>query len=85
MFASLRLDLQERGSTAQQTDVVSLDAELVDFAQENDRQVVSVRFHGLLREEAESGAAPFDEVWHLVRPVDGGGSAWAIAGIQPRQ
>ena len=85
LFASLRLDLQERGNTAQQTDVVSLDAELVDFAQENDRQIVSVRFHGLLREEAESGAAPFDEVWHLVRPLDGGGSAWAIAGIQPRQ
>jgi predicted lipid-binding transport protein (Tim44 family) len=85
LFASLRLDLQERGNSAQQTDVVSLDAELVDFAQENDRQIVSVRFHGLLREEAASGAAPFDEVWHLVRPLDGGGSAWAIAGIQPRQ
>jgi len=82
LFASLRLDLQERGAAAQQTDVVTLNAELFDFAQENDRQIVSVRFHGLIREEAQAPAAPFDEVWHLVRPLDGSRS-WAIAGIQP--
>ena len=82
LFASLRLDLQERGAAAQQTDVVTLDAELLDFAQESERQIVSVRFHGLIREEAHLPAAPFDEVWHLVRPLDGSRS-WAIAGIQP--
>ena len=82
LFASLRLDLQDRGAAAQQTDVVTLNAELFDFAQESDRQVVSVRFHGLIREEAQAPAAPFDEVWHLVRPLDGSRS-WAIAGIQP--
>ena len=85
LFASLRLDLQERGGAAQQTDVVTLDAELLDFAQERDRQIVSVRFHGLIREEADGAAQPFDEVWHLVRPADGDGASWAIAGIQPRQ
>src|SRR5262245_47385752 len=85
LFASLRLDLQDRGAAAQQTDVVTLDAELLDFAQENDQQIVSVRFHGLIREETESGAQPFDEVWHLVRPSGGSGASWAIAGIQPRQ
>jgi predicted lipid-binding transport protein (Tim44 family) len=82
LFASLRVDLQERGATAQQTDVVTLNAELLDFAQESERQIVSVRFHGLIREEASAPAAPFDEVWHLVRPLDGSRS-WAIAGIQP--
>jgi predicted lipid-binding transport protein (Tim44 family) len=84
LFASLRVDLQERGNAAQQTDVMTLDAELLDFAQDNDLQIVSVRFHGLMREEAQAGAAPFDEVWHLVRPLDGSRS-WAIAGIQPRE
>jgi predicted lipid-binding transport protein (Tim44 family) len=82
LFASLRVDLQERGAAAQQTDVVTLNAELIDFAQEGERQIVSVRFHGLIREEANTPAAPFDEVWHLVRPLDGSRS-WAIAGIQP--
>jgi predicted lipid-binding transport protein (Tim44 family) len=85
LFSSLRLDLQERGEAAQQTDVVTLNAELLDFAQENERQIVSVRFHGLVREEAHNGAEPFDEVWHLVRPAGGNAGAWSIAGIQPRQ
>jgi predicted lipid-binding transport protein (Tim44 family) len=80
LFASLRLDLQERGGVAQQTDVVRLDAELLDYAQENNQQIVSVRFHGLIREESNGGAAPFDEVWHLVKPTDGS-REWAIAGI----
>jgi len=84
LFSSLRLDLQERGAATQQTDVVTLNAELVDHAQEDGRQIVSVRFHGLMREEADGGAAPFDEVWHLVRP-NGDAGSWAIAGIQPSQ
>jgi predicted lipid-binding transport protein (Tim44 family) len=81
LFASVRLDLQERGNAPQQTDVVQIDAEVLDVAQEAERQVVSVRFHGLVRELRDSGATPFDEVWHLVRPVDGS-REWAIAGIQ---
>ena len=81
MFASVKLDLQERGATAQQTDVVTVDAQVLDFATEAERQIVSVRFHGLIREEKDGAAAPFDEVWHLVKPVDGS-REWAIAGIQ---
>jgi predicted lipid-binding transport protein (Tim44 family) len=81
MFASIKLDLQERGGVAQQTDVVRIDAQVLDVATEADRQVVSVRFHGLIREDSSGGAAPFDEVWHLVKPTDGS-REWAIAGIQ---
>jgi predicted lipid-binding transport protein (Tim44 family) len=82
LFASLRLDLQERGASAQQTDVVQLDAKVVDAAQEGEQSVVSVRFSGLIREDSGGGAQPFDETWHLVRPLDGS-REWAIAGIQP--
>ena len=81
MYAAIKLELQERRGS-QRTDVVRVDAEVLDVASERDRQVVSVRFHGLIREEAEAGATPFDEVWHLVRPTDGS-REWAIAGIQP--
>jgi len=80
MFAVFKLDLQDRKDAAQQTDVVRLDAEVLDFAQEDTRQIVSVRFHGLIREEAGAPATAFDEVWHLVKPVDGSRD-WAIAGI----
>ena len=83
MFASIRLELQERGASAQQTDVVKVDAQVLDVAQEAERQIVSVRFHGLIREEKDAAAADFDEVWHLVKPLDDSRS-WAIAGIEQR-
>ena len=81
MFAAIKLDLQERGAKAQRTDVVRVDAEVLDVASEAERQIVSVRFHGLIREEDNGVAEPFDEVWHLVKPADGS-REWAIAGIQ---
>jgi predicted lipid-binding transport protein (Tim44 family) len=84
LFAALRLDLQDRADAAQTTDVVKVDATLVDFAQEGDQQIVSVRFTGLIREDTEAEATPFDEVWHLVKPADDSRS-WAIAGIQQAQ
>ena len=84
LFASLRLDMQERGSAPQQTDVVQIDAQVVDTARENGQDIVSVRFHGLVREVATAGAEPFNELWHLVRAADGQGD-WAIAGITPVQ
>lgn len=80
MFAVFRLELQDRRGTAQQTDVVQLDAEVVDYAQEQDQYIVSVRFHGLIREQGDAPAEPFDEVWHLSKPADGS-REWAIAGI----
>ncbi|MEO6363456.1 MAG: TIM44-like domain-containing protein, partial [Caldimonas sp.] len=81
MFANVKLELQERGSASQTTDVVRVDAQVLDVASEADRQIVSVRFHGLIREEIDGAAAPFDEIWHLVKPADGS-REWAIAGIQ---
>jgi predicted lipid-binding transport protein (Tim44 family) len=81
MFASLRTDLQDRGSRAQETDVVEVRAEIIDFDREAQRDVVSVRYTGLIREEAGGQAATFDEVWHLVQPSDRSRN-WAIAGIQ---
>jgi predicted lipid-binding transport protein (Tim44 family) len=81
MFAAVKLDLQDRGHAAQTTDVVQIDAEVLDFTAEAERQIVSVRFHGLIREARDSGAEPFDEIWHLVKPLDAS-REWAIAGIQ---
>lgn len=78
MFAQLS---RERGEAGQQTDVVSLDAELVEVATEGDRHWASVRFSGLVREAPDSDPQGFSEVWHLAKPVDGS-SGWLLAGIQ---
>ena len=84
LFASLRLDLQERGPAAQATDVVKVDAVVLDVANEADRQIVSVRFHGDVVEEKGAAPTAFNEVWHLVKPHDDS-RAWAIAGIEQAQ
>jgi predicted lipid-binding transport protein (Tim44 family) len=80
LFAAVRLDLHDRQDAAQQTDVLQLDAQVIDVAQEDGQQVVSVRFHGLIREASEAPAEAFDEVWHFLKPLDGS-REWAIAGI----
>jgi predicted lipid-binding transport protein (Tim44 family) len=81
LFAHVRLELQERGTVAQQTDVVEVAADVLDWVRESDRNVVSVRYHGRIREALNGPVEGFDEVWHLVQPHDGS-SNWAIAGIQ---
>jgi len=81
MFASARLDIQERGPAEQKTDVVHVDAEVLDVASEGDRQIVSVRFSGQVVEEPGAAPVDFNEVWHLAKPLDDSRS-WAIAGIE---
>ncbi len=81
LFASLRLDIQERGTATQHTDVLKVEAEVLDVANEADRQVVSVRFQGQVVEEKGGAPTDFNEVWHLVKPHDDSRS-WAIAGIE---
>lgn len=78
MYASIQTDLLERGGNNQRTEVLQLDASVVDVATENGEQIVSVRFWGLVREESEQAAQDFDEIWHLAQSGEG----WLIAGIQ---
>ena len=81
LFASLRLDIQERGDAPQHTDVARVDTEVLDVVNESDRQIVSVRFHGEVIEEKGAAPTAFNEVWHLVKPHDDS-RQWAIAGIE---
>jgi predicted lipid-binding transport protein (Tim44 family) len=66
---------------AQQTDVVALDASLLELVTEGGLHWASVRFSGSIRERAQLPAEPFEEVWHLQKPADGS-SGWLLAGIQ---
>lgn len=81
LFAEIKLQLDERGKTIQQTDVVTLNAELLEVVTEPTRHIASVRFSGMIREEAGAPAAPFDEVWNLAKALEGG-KGWVVAGIQ---
>ena len=84
MFAEIRMDLDQRHGAPQKTDIVSLNAEILDVAEESQRYIVSVRFNGMLREEADAAPVAIDEIWHLTKPVTGQGG-WVLAGIQQVQ
>lgn len=81
MFAELKMDLAERGSATQTTDVVRLDAEVIDVEEEAGQYVVSVRFIGETRDNGAAMTDAFDEIWHLTKPRQGAGG-WLLAGIQ---
>jgi len=81
VFAEVRMQYEERGGASQKTDVLELNAEVIEVAREGHRYVVSVRFTGLIREDVDTSPAPFDEIWHLTKPVDGDGG-WVVSGIQ---
>ncbi len=81
MFDELRQDILTRGSEVQQTDVVALNADLLEVATENNKHWASVRFSGMVRETPGTAPVGFEEVWNLVKPADGS-SGWLLAGIQ---
>ena len=77
MFEALRAD----AGAGQQTDVLTLQADLLEVTTEGARHWASVRFSGLVREVPGTEPTSFEEVWNLVKPVDGS-SGWLLAGIQ---
>lgn len=81
MFAELKVDLSERGASPQKTDVIQLDAKVVDVEEGAMQYVVSVRFTGMLNISAEEANESFDETWHFEKPRSGNGG-WVLSGIQ---
>jgi predicted lipid-binding transport protein (Tim44 family) len=84
MYGEIALQLQERGDVAQRTEVVSVDARVIEVVIDEKRAVASVRYTGVIREDNE-GAEGFDEVWHVVKDLSDNNSTWKLAGIQQLQ
>jgi predicted lipid-binding transport protein (Tim44 family) len=80
MFAEVTQEIADRG-THEPTEVMQLDAEVLSASTEGDRHWMSIRFHGMLREDGTVLPKAFDEVWNLTKPVKGS-SGWLLAGIQ---
>jgi predicted lipid-binding transport protein (Tim44 family) len=81
LYRELEAQFHGRGAASQHTEVVTLEAEVLDVATEGNLYVVSVRFTGLIRESAGSEPETFAEIWHLEKPVSGR-SGWLVSGIQ---
>jgi predicted lipid-binding transport protein (Tim44 family) len=79
LIKELEPQLRERQGAPNKTDVVLLNAELLGIEPVSDGNLASVRFSGMLREQRETEAFRFQEVWNLFKPAQGG---WLLAGIQ---
>ena len=81
MFAELKMQLTERGASANHTDVVTLEAELMGIETVGDEHLASVRFNGMVKEDEHAPVEAFNEIWVLSKPMNGDGG-WLLAGIQ---
>jgi predicted lipid-binding transport protein (Tim44 family) len=88
VFAEIQLQLQERGNEINKTNVITLNADLLDV--ETDSQIVagtemqtmvaSVRFTGQIQENPNEPAAPVTEIWHFRKEI--ASPRWLVAGVQ---
>lgn len=81
VYREIEADIRSAGAADERTEVLTLEAEVLDVVEEAGSYIVSVRFNGTLRESAARDPEPFSETWHLEKPVDGR-SGWIVAGIQ---
>jgi len=81
VFAEISMQMQERGNEVQTTEIVAINAELLEVTNEDAYVIASVRFTGQLREN--NGALEnIDEVWHIQKDAGNIQEKWLLAGIQ---
>ena len=81
VFAEISMQMQERGNTIQKTEVITINAELLEVANDGDYTIASVRFTGQLSEN-KSSPENVDEIWHIQKNRQETNAAWLLAGIQ---
>lgn len=79
VFGEIKMQLDERGDEPNKTQVLDLNAELLDVSRQSQSLIASVRFTGSVQENNDP-VSPLDEIWHF-RQFDGN-SQWVVGGIQ---
>ncbi|MBI4938171.1 MAG: Tim44 domain-containing protein [Nitrosomonadales bacterium] len=81
MFAEISMQIRERDSAPQKTDVLAINTALLEVVSDSDHSVASVRMSGQLRENNGTPES-FDEVWHVQKNLRNEKSVWLLSGIQ---
>lgn len=79
VFGEIKMQLDERGDAPNKTEVITLNAELLDVSKQFDSSIASVRFTGTIKENDEP-MTQLDEIWHFRR--FGNSKDWVVGGIQ---
>ena len=82
MLAEISMQIQERGDSQQKSEVMFLDANLLNVETNDDSAIASVRFTGQMPELPDGKPEAFDEVWHVEKNLKDSDSVWLLAGIQ---
>ena len=80
MFDTIQQDLAGRTDGNNQTDVVTINAQLLGIETADAHYFCSVQFSGMIREQPGAAATDFSEIWNLSKPLEGPGG-WVLAGI----
>ena len=82
VFAFIKAQAQEDPHPGK-TEILLVNARLLDVREEGGRTIASVYFDALMREEPEqSNPQQVREVWHFSRQTDEPNSSWVLEGIQ---
>jgi predicted lipid-binding transport protein (Tim44 family) len=79
VLAEIQMQFHEQEGAINQTEVVSLEAQLINKEQEGNTTIVSVRFTGLVKENSEK-PEPLNEIWHFEKAGEYG--KWIVCGVQ---
>lgn len=82
MLAEISAQINERGDTQQKTEVMFIDANLIEVETTHDMAIASVRFTGQLRDAPDGELEAFDEIWHVQKDLKDPDATWLLAGIQ---
>ncbi|MDO8439355.1 MAG: Tim44-like domain-containing protein [Telluria sp.] len=81
VFAELEVQIQGRGNSADNTEVVSIQAVLLGIEAVGTDHLASVKFDGMIKAAPDAPAQAFSEVWNMSKPLNSS-SGWVLAGIQ---
>lgn len=82
LYAEIAMQIKERGEAPQRTEVLNVEARVIEALVEDGYEIASVRFAGLMREAPGANPESFDEIWHVRRKAGDRKATWLIAGIQ---
>ncbi len=82
MLAEISMQINERTNKIQKTEIISIDADLLDIETADELAVASVRFTGQMREAPDALPEAFDEIWHVQKNLKDNTATWLLAGIQ---
>lgn len=81
VFAEIQEQLRA-SNEANRTDILKIEAELLDYRELDNELEAVVLFDTLLREDSDAQAGQVREVWHFIKPKRSAQPTWFLDGIQ---